>query len=123
MVVPSRLPPYIIDDFGRIITGIFSFCLFVMYIPPIFRTTYRIVAEKENKVKESMRMMGLLDTPYWLSWLTYYSIVNTAMSSIVWAVLYSKVISKTQGWILFAIIWLFGQSLFGLILVTQSVFT
>ena len=94
-----------------------------MYIPPIFRTTYRIVAEKENKVKESMRMMGLLDTPYWLSWLTYYSIVNTAMSSIVWAVLYSKVISKTQGWILFAIIWLFGQSLFGLILVTQSVFT
>lgn len=68
-------------------------------------------------------MMGLLDTPYWLSWLTYYSIVNTAMSSIVWVVLYSKVMSKTQGWILFAIIWLFGQSLFGLILVTQSVFT
>ena len=123
MVVPSRLPPYIIDDFGSIITGIFSFCLFVMYIPPIFRTTYRIVAEKENKVKESMRMMGLLDTPYWLSWLTYYSIVNTAMSSIVWVFLYSKVMSRTQGWILFAIIWLFGQSLFGLILVTQSVFT
>lgn len=118
MVVPSRLPPYVIDDFGRLITGLLSFCLFIMYIPPIFRTTYRIVAEKESKVKESMRMMGLRDTPYWLSWLTYYTIVNTTMTLIVWAILITKVLSKTEGWILFLLVWLFGQSLFGVMLIT-----
>lgn len=123
MVVPSRLPPYVIDDFGRLITSMLSFCLFIMYIPPIFRTTYRIVSEKESRVKESMRMMGLKDMPYWLSWLTYYSLLNLAMTSIVTVILYTKVMSKTSAWILFLYIWLFGQSLFGMILVTQSIFT
>lgn len=123
MVVPSRLPPYVIDDFGRLITSMLSFCLFIMYIPPIFRTTYRIVSEKESRVKESMRMMGLKDMPYWLSWLTYYSLLNLAMTSIVTVILYTKVMSKTSAWILFLYIWLYGQSLFGMILVTQSIFT
>ena len=50
MVVPSRLPPYVIDDFGQLITGLLSFCLIVMYVPPVFRTTYRIVKEKETRV-------------------------------------------------------------------------
>jgi ATP-binding cassette subfamily A (ABC1) protein 3 len=79
-----------------------------MYIPPIFRTTYRIVAEKESKVKESMRMMGLRDMPYWLSWLTYYTFVNTMISTIVFIILYSKVLSKSDGWIQFMVIWLYG---------------
>ena len=122
MVVPSRLPPYVIDDFGQLITGVFAFCLFIMYIPPIFRTTYRIVAEKESKVKESMRMMGLRDMPYWMSWYVYYTIVNTIMVTIVWVILYSKVLSKTEGWIIYLLIWLYGQSLFGIMLIAQSLF-
>ena len=108
MVVPSRLPPYVVDDFGQVITGMLSFCLYLMFIPPVFRTTYRIVAEKESKVKESMRMMGLRDTPYWLSWLTYYALVNTLLVTIVWAILFTKVISKTNGVILYLFLWLFG---------------
>ena len=123
MVVPSRLPPYRIDDYGRLITAVFSFCLFIIFIPPLFRTTYRIVAEKENKVKESMRMMGLKDLPYWASWLTYYSLTNTVLTFLVWIILYLKVVSKSDGWILFLLVWLYGQSLFGIILITQSIFT
>ena len=123
MVVPSKLPPYVIDDFGQLITGVLAFCLFIMYIPPIFRTTYRIVAEKECKVKESMRMMGLRDMPYWLSWYTYYTIVNTIMVTICWVILYTKVLSKTDGWIIFMMIWLYGQSLFGIMLTAQAMFT
>lgn len=118
MVVPSRLPPYIIDEFGQLITQALAFCLFIIFIPPIFRTTYRIVAEKESKVKESMRMMGLQDFPYWASWLTHFTLTNTVLSLIVWAILYTKVTSRSDGWILFLLVWLFGQSLFGLILVT-----
>ncbi len=108
MTVPSRLPPYVVDDFGQLITGVLSFCMFIMYIPPIFRTTYRIVAEKENKVKESMRMMGLKDFPYWASWYSYYTLTNLALSSIVWVILYTKVTSRSEGWILFLIVWLYG---------------
>lgn len=58
-----------------------------MYIPPLYRTVYRIVQEKESKVKESMRMMGLGDFAYWLSWYTYYTTVNFAISFLCWAML------------------------------------
>lgn len=89
----------------------------------MYRTAYRIVAEKESKVKESMRMMGLRDTAYWLSWLSYYTIINSLISFFTWLILFESVTSKTSGWILFLVVWLFGQSLFGLLIITQSLFT
>jgi len=58
-----------------------------MYIPPLYRTVYRIVVEKETKVKESMKMMGMTDFSYWLSWLAYYSLVNLSVSTLSWLVL------------------------------------
>jgi hypothetical protein len=58
-----------------------------MYIPPLYRTVYRIVQEKESRVKESMRMMGLGDLAYWMSWYTYYTTVNFAISFLTWAML------------------------------------
>lgn len=108
MVVPSRLPPYTEDDFARLLTGVFSFFVIIMYVPPIYRTAYRIVQEKENKVKESMRMMGLGDFAYWASWFTYYTVVNTAISILTWVVMVTSVMQKSQGLILFLIIWLYG---------------
>jgi ATP-binding cassette subfamily A (ABC1) protein 5 len=54
----------------------------------VYRTSYRIVAEKENKVKESMRMMGLRDTAYWLSWFSYYTLLNTTISFFTYLILF-----------------------------------
>ena len=122
MAVPSRLPPYIDDEFGQFLTGTLSFFMCIMFVPPVYRTTYRIVAEKENKVKESMRMMGLSDFPYWASWYTYYTILNTLIALLTWLVMITGIITKTESWIVFSIVWLYGQSLFGLILITQSLF-
>ena len=94
-----------------------------MYVPPIYRTSYRIVQEKENKVKESMRMMGLGDFAYWASWFTYYTVVNSAISLLTWVIMITSIMQKSEPWILFFVIWLYGQSLFGIILITQSLFT
>lgn len=71
MLVPMRMPPWQKDDFALLLTGLYAFFIIVMYIPPVYRTVYRIVAEKENRAKESMRMMGLKDFPYWASWFMY----------------------------------------------------
>jgi len=89
-----------------------------MFVPPMYRTSFRIVAEKESKVKESMRMMGLEDASYWLSWYTYHTIVNSIICICSWTILFIYVMPKSSGWILFLVIWLFGQSLFGLLLIT-----
>ena len=49
--------------------------------------------------------------------------INTAISLISWAILYFLVFSKTAWWLILAMLWLFGQSLFGIILITQAVFS
>ena len=68
-------------------------------------------------------MMGLGDFAYWASWFTYYTIVNTSISTLTWIVMITSIMQKSEGWILFLIIWCYGQSLFGLLLITQSLFT
>ena len=123
MVTPMRLPPYIADDFTSILQGLLPFFITIMFVPPIYRTAYRIAAEKDSRIKESMRMMGLKDFPYWASWFTYYLIVNTLISLITWVILMTSVATKSSPLILFFVVWLFGQSLFGLIMVIQSIFS
>lgn len=97
--------------------------VFLMYIPPLYRTVYRIVVEKESKVKESMRMMGMTDISYWLSWFTYYSFVNLLVSTLSWLILNFAVFNHTNGFLVWILLWLFGQSLFSLILLAQSLFS
>lgn len=43
MAVPTKLPPFVEDDFGRLLSAVLAFFLVIMYVPPIYRTAYRIV--------------------------------------------------------------------------------
>jgi ATP-binding cassette subfamily A (ABC1) protein 3 len=79
-----------------------------MYIPPLYRTIFRIVAEKESKVKESMRMMGMTDFSYWMSWFTYYSLVNLLVSTLSWLVLNFAVFKNSNGFLVWVLLWMFG---------------
>ena len=117
MVVPMRMPPWQRDDFAILLPEIFDAFIIVLYIPILYRTMYRIVAEKESKAKESMRMMGLKDFPYWASWYMYYTFVNMAIVSINCFITSKWVFYHTHWTIIFTTLWLFGQSLFGLIMV------
>ena len=108
MIVPMRMPPWQRDDFATVLTGLLPFFVMIMYIPPVYRTVYRIVSEKENRAKEAMRMMGLKDTPYWLSWFMYYTIVNTLMVFFSWIILVLWVFKYTDWGIIWCAVWLYG---------------
>ena len=69
------------------------FFLLVMFIPPVYNLVFLIVKEKESKTKESMRMMGLADFPYWMSWFIFYSCINTLISILAWLSLLANVIN------------------------------
>ena len=104
------------DSFSQILSATLPLFLLSMYILPVYNMVFLIVKEKESKAKESMRMMGLTDLPYWLSWLVYYSIINTVISIIAWAVLEINVITASSPIYLFFFIWLYGQAVFGQII-------
>lgn len=89
--IPANV--YIEDDFGQILTSMLPFFLLVMFIPPVYNLVFLIVKEKESKTKESMRMMGLTDFPYWLSWFFFYSCINSVISILAWLVLIFNVIT------------------------------
>jgi len=76
-----------------------------------------IVKEKESRCKESMRMMGMNDFSYWLSWFVYYTILNTVIATVAWAVLLINVIKQGNIWFIYAYFWMFGEAVFGQIMV------
>ena len=123
MMIPIRMPPNRVDEFTFLLYAGFSFFLMVMYIPLIYRTIYRIVQEKQNRVKETMRMMGMRETPYWVSWLTDYTVKNLMISTLCWSIVYMGVFEFSNGWLLWIYIFFYGQHAFGLILVAQTFFT
>ena len=80
MTVPMKIPPMLKDPFAFLLGMVAPYVFIMMYIPMIYRTTYRIVQEKEHRLRETMRIMGMNDTPYWLSWMLYHSAISFIMS-------------------------------------------
>lgn len=80
---------------------------------PVYSTVYGMVQEKEQRSKESMRMMGMSDLSYWMSWFTFYSIQSTLIAILAWAFLCINVIKNGSSGYVFLYIWLFGESIIG----------
>ena len=81
-LVPFKTDTYISDDFLMIMSGMLPFFMLLIYILPMDRLISSIVSDKESKARESMKMMGLNDFSYWLSWWFYYFIITTIISGI-----------------------------------------
>jgi len=84
------------DDFATIISSVLPFLILLIFIPPVYNTIYLIVREKESRIKESMRMMGMRDTSYWLSWYVYYTAVSSVMVFGAWFVLLINVLGNSN---------------------------
>lgn len=69
------------------LTGVLPLFMMLIFILPVYNTVFGIVKEKESRAKESMRMMGMGDTAYWLSWFVFYSIICILIVTIAAGVL------------------------------------
>ena len=78
------------------------------FIPPVYNMVFKIVREKESRTKETMRIMGMTDMPYWFSWLAQYTIINTIVVLLSWGALMINVINYSQGWYILIFFWLYG---------------
>ena len=105
-----------IDTFASV-NSIWANLIILMYVVPVFMMTFLIVKEKEQKVKESMRMMGMSDFSYWASWFTYYTCINLMTAFFATITLSINVFPLSNYWLIFLIIFLYGEALFGEIMV------
>ena len=74
----------------------------------MYNTVFHLVKEKESRAKESMRMMGMTDTAYWLSWFAYYTMVNTLISTLAWLILLYNTINFSNMFLVWLFFWLYG---------------
>lgn len=121
--VPFKSDRYVSDDFKQILIGMLPFFMLLIYILPVYRLISNIVAEKESKARESMKMMGLTDFSYWLSWFTYYLIIVTLITILCLIILTPTVFKNSTTGYVFLYFWIYGISLFGLCMLIQSFFS
>jgi ATP-binding cassette subfamily A (ABC1) protein 3 len=121
--IPFKTDKYVDDDFALIFSNMMPFFMLLIYILPMYRLLSNIVSEKETKARESMKMMGLVDFSYWLSWWVYYFIIVTIISALCILVLSFNVIKYSNRGLVFVFFELFGLSLFGLAVFLQSFFS
>jgi hypothetical protein len=100
------------DEFARSATFTWNFAMLIVFIAPMYRFLYNSVLEKEMRIREAMKIMGLTDFPYWFSWFSYYFVITTIQCIIMMLVLI-PVFEYTNKFLVFLYIWLFGMSLFG----------
>ena len=113
----------ITDPFQKALSALLPLFLLITFIPPVYNLTFKIVREKESRAKETMRIMGMTDFPYWLSWFVYYTLINTVVATISWGILMYNVINYSTPFYLWIFFWLYGEAVFGQIIFLQSLFS
>lgn len=88
------------------------FYLMIIYLIPFYYLTSKIASEKESKAREGMKMMGLQDSVYYLSWFILYfsiTIINSTLATLMASRFFSQV-NMGQFWIFLV---LYGLTLYG----------
>ncbi|KAK6171363.1 hypothetical protein SNE40_019569 [Patella caerulea] len=88
---------------------VFAYSLFINFL------TTNIVAEKEKKIREGMKMMGLKDVVFWLSWSLIYAALILLVTIIVIIIAYaSNFLPNSNIFLLFLMLFLYGLSIINL---------
>uniref|UniRef100_A0A672UPW7 Cholesterol transporter ABCA5 n=1 Tax=Strigops habroptila TaxID=2489341 RepID=A0A672UPW7_STRHB len=97
-----------IDNFPRAIILIY---LVIAFSPFGYYLAIHIVAEKERKLKEFLKILGLHDTAFWLSWVLLYISLIFVMS-ILMAVIAtaSSLFPQSSAFVIFLLFFLYGVS-------------
>ena len=83
MVVPTKVEHIYEDTIMWFMKVLFCFAMVVIYVPLVYRITYRIVSQNASRAKDTMRVMGMSMLPYWLSWFATYTIMNLTVVVLV----------------------------------------
>jgi hypothetical protein len=91
------------------------------FLIPMYYLVSKLAEEKESKSREGMKMMGLKDSAYFLSWWVFFVILVIIMSTIITAMVSINVFAQSSKVLVFALAFFYGLSLFGFSLIVVSI--
>jgi len=71
-VAPMPLHGFILNSFYEIVKAVFALLFLLMYMYPTFAMIATFIEEKESRVREGLRMMGVQNMSLILSWYTLH---------------------------------------------------
>nr|QUF59426.1 ATP-binding cassette transporter Abca2 [Brachionus angularis] len=95
-------PCYMIDNFLQMTQHVMPLCLSISFVYTVAILTQTIVYEKEMRLKEVMKIMGLNNSVHILAWFITYFIQFTLIMSIVTCILhFGKILTHSNPFLIF----------------------
>ena len=85
----------------------------ITYLIPLYYIVAKLAEEKESKSREGMKMMGLADSSYFLSWLTFYILIVFVISLELMGMISINIFNQSNKFLVFIMVFFYGLSLFG----------
>ena len=101
---------------------ILPYLILLAFLPPVYNTVFHLVREKESRIKETMLIMGMKRTSYWLSWYVSYTLVASLVSLLVWGMLTINIVENSDTSLVFLMVFCYSQSIFGIIVFLSTIF-
>ena len=118
-VVPMKYKDFRDDEFGFFFGYVITIIILVAYMVPLSIYVYKMVGEKEAKIKEGMKIMGLDESIYFISYFIQYFVISIFVT-IINTVLYNLVFTKIPFVFLYFMLLFFSLDIFALIYFFQS---
>ena len=118
-VAPQKYEKLIDDYFIYFLNMILGFFMLIAYALPLSINIYRLVKEKESKVKEGMKIMGLKESTYFLSYFIIFLFFNL-IYSICNTFLLKQAMKYIEEIYLFIFFYFLGLMIYSLIYFFQS---
>ncbi|XP_039660213.1 ATP-binding cassette sub-family A member 2 isoform X1 [Perca fluviatilis] len=97
-------PCYTRDDFLFVIEHMMPLCMVISWVYSVAMMIQHIVAEKEQRLKEVMKMMGLNNAVHWVAWfITGFVQLSISVTALTAILKYGRVLLHSDPFI----IWLF----------------
>ena len=110
---------YRVDLFGNLLGYMITIIIVIAYMSPLSLYIYRMVDEKEKKTKEGMKIMGLGEGEYFLSYFIQYVVISIVVTFFM-ALLLKVTLTRIPLYYLYVILFLWALDVFALIFFFQS---
>ena len=118
-VVPMVYKNYRTDSADTFLAFIGPFFILIAYMGHLCIYAYKMVLEKETKAKEGMKIMGLTDGIYFLSYFIQYTVI-ALFDALINALIFLNVFKQVPFIVFFSIFFLFSMNVFALAFLFQS---
>ncbi|CAL1171712.1 unnamed protein product, partial [Cladocopium goreaui] len=106
--IPFPTPAYTDDPFASFVESVFGLFFVLVFIWPLTRIMKSLVEDKEARINEVMKMMGMPAEAILLGWYLTYGLLWIIPAALMTVVCWDSVFQHSNKLLVFIFFWLFG---------------